>query len=223
MTLALMCMMLFSMVLPVHADKVEMTGTFSEMFELNTDGDSIFDIPIMNPGDRWENKVEIENTTGETMEVRLFEVVNKIEDDMLFNVLKIKITIDGEVFFEGTYNNIPQSEWIALKDREKVVFEIEMEFPGECGNEYQAKVLNSEWKFEARLPEGAPTEPSDPDTPTEPDDEKPSEPTTPPDDNPVPTGDARIYYITGMLCLGACILFIVVGKKDEKDDKKRTR
>ena len=198
--------MLCSTILPVHADEVEIMGTYSDMFELTTDGDSIFDIPIMNPGDRWENKVEIKNSTGEKMEVRLSEVVNKIDDDMLYNVLKIKIIINGELFYEGSYNNIPQSQWIPVKNNEKVVIEVEMEFPGECGNEYQAKLLDSEWKFEARLPEGV----------TE-------EPTTPPDDNPVPTGGARTFYITGMVCLGACILFILLGKKDDEDDKKRNR
>ena len=201
-----MLALLLSLSLPVYASSdVEMLGTFSDKFSLTSDGDNLFDIPIMNPGDVWENKLEIKNHTGEHMEVRLFEVINQIEDELLFNILEIQIYIDGELYYEGPYNKIPQSEWIGVENGKKIVVEVVLKFPGECGNEYQNKPFDSQWKFEARLME---TEPDKPDK----------------EDPPVPTGVVRGFYIAGMICLSSFILFLLLGKKDDKDkDKKRDK
>ena len=191
--------LLFSVV-PVHAiDNVEMTGTYSDKFELKLGENNLFDIAIMNPGDVWENSIDIKNTTGYDMEVRLFEVTNNIEDTMMFDVLQVIIEIDGEVVYEGPYNEIPASEWIKIKNGETAVVKVTLEFPGECGNEYQAKEFDSLWTFEARMDNS---------------DIKPEEP-------PVQTGVARTLYISGGICIGAFILFILLkDKKDEKDKKK---
>jgi hypothetical protein len=198
----LMIALLLSLITPVYAsDDVEMLGTFSDKFELTSDGDKLFDLTIMNPGDVWDNKLEIKNHTGEKMEVRLLEVVNKIEDALMFDILNVKIYFDDELYYEGPYNKIPTSEWIPVENGEKIIVKVVLEFPGECGNEYQNKPFDSEWKFEARLPE--PSQPSDPEEP------------------PVPTGVVRGFYVAGMICLGSFILFILLGKKkDEEDDKK---
>ena len=98
--------------------------------------------------------------TGEKMEVRLLEVVNKLEETQMFDILNVKIYFDDELYYEGPYNKIPTSEWIPVENGEKIIVKVVLEFPGECGNEYQNKPFDSEWKFEARLPE--PSQPSDP-------------------------------------------------------------
>lgn len=201
----LMLALLLSLSVPVYAsDDVEMLGTFSDKFELTADGDSLFDIPIMNPGDVWDNFLEIKNHTGEKMEVKLSEVVNKIEDPLMFDILQVQVYIDGELFYEGPYNKIPQSEWILVDNGKKIIVKVVLSFPGECGNEYQNKPFDSEWKFEARLPEIVPDKPDH-------------------EDPPVPTGVVRGFYIAGMICLGSFILFLLLGKdkKDDKKDKKR--
>ena len=198
-----MVALLLSLTSVYASDDVEMLGTFSDKFELTSDGDKLFDLTIMNPGDVWENKLEIKNHTGEKMEVRLVEVVNKLEENLMFDVLNVKIYIGEELHYEGPYNKIPASDWIVVENGELIIVKVVLEFPGECGNEYQNKPFDSEWKFEARLPE----------------------PSTPPVDQeepPVPTGVVRGFYLAGMVCLGSFILFILLGKKrDEDEDKKK--
>ena len=202
----LMLAVIMSMVMPVYAtDDVEILGTFSDKFELTSDGDKIFDIPLMGPGDAWENSIVIKNHTGEKMEVRLVEVVSKIADTKMFDILEVRVELPenkGGLYYEGLYNNIPQSEWFVMENNESVEIKISLGFPGKYGNEYQNLPFDSLWKFEARLPEGA--APENPDEP------------------PVPTGVVRGFYISGMLCLTAFIMFIVIGKKDKKDDDKQS-
>lgn len=203
--LACVLMLALLLTMPVYASSdAEMIGTYSDKFELTSYGDNLFDIPIMNPGDVWENDLEIKNNTGEKMEVQLSEVVNDIEDDMLFDILQVTIKINGKDFYKGSYNKIPKSEWIAVENGEKLIVSVVLEFPGECGNEYQGKVLDSTWKFEARLPDGA--------TPPE-----------EPDETPVPTGVIRGAYISGMICISAFIFFVILGKKKDEDKNKKNR
>lgn len=195
LTILLVIAMLFS--LPVYASDVEITGTFSDKFELTSSDGDLFDIPIMNPGDVWTAELEIKNQTNNKMEVQLVEVLSKIDDNLLFDTLLVKVEIDGEVFYEGPYNKIPKSEWLPMeKDAIKTV-KVTLSFPGDCGNEFQNKSFDSVWKFEARLPEGAP--------------EKPVEP-------PVQTGVVRVAYISGLVCVGAFLLFLLIGKDKKKDD-----
>lgn len=201
--LASILMLACLLAMPVYASTdVELIGTFSDKFELTSQGDNLFDIPIMNPGDVWENDLEIKNNTGEKMEVQLFGVVNDIVDTMLFDILDVIIEFNGEIYYEGKYNNIPQSEWITLENGEELIVSVRLEFPGSCGNEYQGKLLDSTWRFEARLPDGATPPPTEPET-------------------PVPTGVVRGAYISAMICIGAFICLIILGKKD--DDKKKKR
>lgn len=196
-----MIALLLSLTVQVYADEVSITGTFSDKFELTSDGKKLFDIPIMNPGDVWESDLTIKNTTGEKMEVRLADVFSKLDDNLIFNILDVEIYMNGELFYKGPYNEVPQSEWVLLEHGKELKLDIVLRFPGDCGNEYQNKPFDSEWKFEARLPEGV-----------EPDEEDP----------PVQTGVVRGFYIAGMICLGSVILFIVLGKKkDDEDEKKK--
>ena len=191
------------LIVPVYASSdAEMIGTYSDKFELTSYGDNLFDIPIMNPGDIWTSDLEVKNSTGEKMEVQLVEVVNDITDSMLFDILQVTIMMGDEEYYKGPYNSIPKSEWIILENGSKLVFTVTLEFPGSCGNEYQGKILDSTWKLEARLPDGAPEPPEE---------EQP----------PVPTGVIRGAYISGMICIGAFIFFIILGKK--KDDNKKKR
>lgn len=199
---SIVLIILFSM-MPVHVhatsiDNVEITGTYSDKFILNVANEKLFDIAIMNPGDVWENDIEIKNDTGYDMEVRLEEVVNKIEDTMLFDVLNVTIIMNGEVIYEGPYNSIPASEWVTVKNGETLVFTVILEFPAECGNEYQNKNFDSNWKFAARLPDGVGKEPEDPD---------------------VQTGVARTLYIGAGVCIGAAILIFLL--RDKEEDKKK--
>lgn len=203
--LACALMLALLLTIPVYASSdAEMIGTYSDKFELTVHGDDLFDIPIMNPGDVWNSDLEIKNHTGEKMEVKLSEVVNDIQDAMMFDVLEVTILLNGEEFYKGPYNEVPMSQWISVENGEKVVVSVTLKFPGECGNEYQGKILDSTWKFEARLPDGAP-----------PVEDKP--------EDPVPTGVIRGAYICGMICIGAFIFFILLGKKKDDDEKAKTR
>lgn len=198
MTILLIIAMLFSY--PVYASDVEITGTFSDKFQLSSSEGDLFDIPIMNPGDTWVGTIEINNQTKNKMEVQLVEVINKIDDGFLYDALLVKVEIDGKVYYEGPYNKIPKSEWLPMEDGTTKTVKVTLSFPGDCGNEYQNKSFDSLWKFEARLPEGAP--------------EKPVEP-------PVQTGVARIAYVSGLVCLGAFILFLLIGKDKKKDEEEK--
>lgn len=186
-------------VVPVYAiDNVEMTGTYSDKFELKLGNDTLFNIAIMNPGDVWENSIDIKNTTGYDMEVRLLDVINQIEDSMLFDALEVIVEINGEVLYEGPYNAIPSSEWIKVKNGESAIVKVTLVFPGECGNEYQNKPFDSLWKFEARIDNSDIPDPEDP---------------------PVQTGVARGLYIGGGICIGAFILLFLL--RDKENNKKR--
>ena len=193
-----------SLVLPVFAapDGVEIVGNYSDKFELTGSGGSLFSIPIMNPGDVWGNKVNITNNAGNKMEVQLSEVVNDIEDSMIFDVLQVTIYINDEVFYEGPYNKIPKSEWIVIENGKTLEFDVVLKFPGECGNEYQGKEFDSTWKFESRLPEGV----------------KPNE-----DNEDVQTGvDSKFILYVGLAAFtGTCLaLLILPGKRNKKEDDK---
>lgn len=201
-------MLASSFITPVYAEtEVKMTGTYYDKFELKGNGTSLFDIPIMNPGDVWENSISIKNTTSDNMEVKLSEITNKNKDNLLFDVLEVVIKINGEVIYEGLYKDVPSSKWVTVSPNSSMVVDVTLKFPGECGNEYQGKKLDSTWTFEARLPDGA--------TPT---------PKPPKDDkNPVPTGVVSGLYVGASICLGSLLFFILLGKRKDDEEKPKNR
>lgn len=193
----LLCLSLIS---PVYAADAEIVGSFSDKFKLTTVDGSLFDIPIMNPGDVWESDLVIRNISDSKMQVKLLQVMNSIEDDLLFDILHVSISIDGVLFYEGPYNQIPASEWITIEKGKTCNFDITLSFPGDCGNEYQDKEFDSLWEFDAKLME--------------------VEDTTIEDDTQ--TGVARTLYIGAMVCIGAFLAFVLLYKeKDDEKSKKR--
>lgn len=213
--LFMICLML-SFISPVYAvkmDGVEITGTYSEQFKLETSSGSLFELPIMNPGDIWENKVNIKNDTESPMEIKLSEVVSDIEDTDIFDVLEAEIYINDKLFFEGLYKDIPASEWITIEPGDEIAIDVVLKFPGTCGNEYQGKEFDSTWKFESRLPEGA----------KPPVDAEPDKDTTVKDETVPDSGrESNFHLFIGLAAIsGVCLLLLIIPfKKNDKEEKR---
>lgn len=137
-------------------------GEYADKLELSVDNDYFFRSDIMNPGDAWETRMEIRNTGKKDIEVSLLEIVNKLSDSLLLDVLDLKISLpDGTVVYDGKYSKTrtPVIDWIPLKAGQTLELLIEKSFPAECGNDYQAASFHTEWIFEVRA-----QEPESPDT-----------------------------------------------------------
>lgn len=128
-------------------------GEYADKLELSVDNDYFFRSDIMNPGDAWETRMEIRNTGKKDIEVSLLEIVNKLSDSLLLDVLDLKISLpDGTVIYDGKYSKTrtPVIDWIPLKAGQTLELLIEKSFPAECGNDYQAASFHTEWIFEVR-------------------------------------------------------------------------
>ena len=137
---------------------VTLIGTYAESLKLQSDNDHFFRSKIMNPGDVWNSVILIRNDGRKELEFSLVQILNRMKDASLFNVLQLQIIgKDGQILYNGSYgaSGYPVTKWISLSPGEEQYLNIVTAFPGICGNEYQAKGFESDWVFEARAKESA--------------------------------------------------------------------
>lgn len=133
-------------------------GTYTDSLSISTDNDSFFRVSIMNPGDRWESHITIRNNGEKDIQVSFREILDKLNDPFLLDVLDLKIVLnDKEVVYDGKYaaTSSPIIDWFTLKSGKEAVLTVLTGFPDNCGNDYQGKKFDTDWIFEVRAEEPA--------------------------------------------------------------------
>lgn len=140
--------------LEVYADTT-IKGDITNKLVLEADSKLFSHLEILNPGDRWDDKIIIKNESDYDYQVSLVEIANNIKDDALYNIVESTITFDDEVIYKGTLNAFINctEKWIDIKAKNKIVFKVSFYAPDELDNSYQGKDLNAKFVFEARIEE----------------------------------------------------------------------
>ena len=158
-TMLLFAALLFTSVfMPQLADAADFDGTVKlegeETFSLTADELRLFDLENIAPGDVRTGKLHIENTTNSKMECRILSIMSYSKDKRLFNAMKLRITDEnGTEFYAGPYggNGSEPLVSIPLNGKKVKALNVEVTFPSDKGNEYQATKMDSIWTFEARV------------------------------------------------------------------------
>ena len=158
-TMLLFAALLFTSVfMPQLADAADFDGTVKlegeETFSLTADELRLFDLENIAPGDVRTGKLHIENTTNSKMECRILSIMSYSKDKRLFNAMKLRITDEnGTELYTGPYggNGSEPLVSIPLNGKQVKALDVEVTFPSDKGNEYQAAEMDSIWTFEARV------------------------------------------------------------------------
>lgn len=139
----------------VPEDTIELTGTLSGTFELNSSDMELFALKRMVPGDSWSGKINVVNKTGTDMEISLISIASNLEDLTLFNALDLTILVEGEPVYEGSYGATadPITPKMTVSKDKPLTFDITVSLPATAGNEIRAKQMDSTWVFEANCEE----------------------------------------------------------------------
>lgn len=136
--------------------KIKLEG--EENFSLTASQMRLFDFENIAPGDVCTGTLQIENTTDMKMECRIVSVMSYSEDKRLFNAMKLRITSrDGTVLYDGPYGGpyggrgSESLAAISVKPQKAKTLNVEVSFPSDMGNDYQAAEMDSIWSFEARV------------------------------------------------------------------------
>lgn len=132
--------------------KIKLEG--EENFSLTASQMRLFDFENIAPGDVRTGTLQIENTTDMKMECRIASVMSYSEDKRLFNAMKLRITSrDGTVLYDGPYGGRGSESLaaISVKPQKAKTLNVEVFFPSDMGNDYQAAEMDSIWSFEARV------------------------------------------------------------------------
>lgn len=158
-TMLLFAALLFTAVfMPWLANAADFDGTVKlegeETFSLTADELRLFDLENIAPGDVRTGKLHIENTTNSKMECRILSIMSYSKDKRLFNAMKLRITDEnGTELYTGPYggNGSEPLVSIPLNGKQVKALDVEVTFPSDKGNEYQATKMDSIWTFEARV------------------------------------------------------------------------
>lgn len=102
------------------------------------------------PADIYKNDINIYNEGKHDTEVFFYVSDMDIKDKSLLDVIKLKLSIDGNVFYDGTLRAeelIKQRSLIKMKPNEKHILSYEITVPSELKDEYQGKLDNFAWNF----------------------------------------------------------------------------
>lgn len=158
-TLLLFAALFFTSVfMPQLTNAADFDGTVKlegeETFSLTADELRLFDLENIAPGDVRTGKLHIENTTNSKMECRILSIMSYSKDKRLFNAMKLRITDEnGTELYAGPYggNGSEPLVSIPLNGKQVKALDVEVTFPSDKGNEYQATKMDSIWAFEARV------------------------------------------------------------------------
>lgn len=132
--------------------KIKLEG--EENFSLTASQMRLFDFENIAPGDVRTGTLQIENTTDMKMECRIASVMSYSENKRLFNAMKLRITSrDDTVLYDGPYGGRGSESLaaISVKPQKTKTLNVEVSFPSDMGNDYQAAEMDSIWSFEARV------------------------------------------------------------------------
>lgn len=136
----------------VYEGEIELTGAYNGEFSLDSSDVYLFKLENMAPGDSWEGKIHIKNSSGARMEVAILSIVSNLKDTRLFDVLDLKISTGGKEIYSGSYGKTkePITTFYELPVWQTITFDVVVTFPKDCGNEYQGTEMDSTWTFEGR-------------------------------------------------------------------------
>lgn len=147
-----------SVFMPQLTNAADFDGTVKlegeETFSLTADELRLFDLANIAPGDVRTGKLHIENTTNSKMVCRILSIMSYSKDKRLFNAMKLRITDEnGTELYAGPYggNGSEPLVSIPLNGKKVKALNVEVTFPSDKGNEYQATKMDSIWTFEARV------------------------------------------------------------------------
>lgn len=151
--------MVFCLLLFIYPMEVKAEETKSEFFTVNLE---VGEHNCVAPGDIFTETFTIKNTYNKPIRVRVCKVSN-VEDSVLYSALKAGwINGNSPVNF-GSFDNLT-TDWFSIGVGQSLDMELDMYFPFELGNEYQATKLIAEFTFECRVPKDAVNAPDTGDT-----------------------------------------------------------
>lgn len=203
-----------------------LSGQFGEdALVLDFDNDWFLHAPIVDPCDTFDSNITIKNNSDKDMEVRLIDIINQLEDNLMYKAFTVEIKKDGEVLYKGGLgdNKGDIIEWITIKPGELIVLNINTQFSCEAGNEYQNKEMVTSWLFEGRIEEKEKPKEDKPDIPDKPDKpkeekittEKPKEEITQTSDMSNVNQYLNIMSVVLLMLIAGLLAFNV--KKERKD------
>ena len=147
----------------VAEGEIELTGRFNGKFTLDSSDLYLFKLENMVPGDSWEGKIHVKNSSGARMEIAILSIVSNLKDTKLFDALDLKISTGGKEIYSGSYGKTkePITTFYELPMWETITFDVVVTFPKECGNEFMNTKMDSTWTFEGRY-YGRGSDPLDP-------------------------------------------------------------
>ena len=204
----------------VFEGEIELTGTCNGKFSLDSSDLYLFKLENIAPGDSWQGKIHVKNSSGARMEIAILSIVSNLKDTKLFDALDLKISTGGKEIYSGSYGKTtePITAFYELPLWETITFDIVVTFPKECGNEYQNTKMDSTWTFEGRY-YGRGSDPLDP-------------PVDPPIkiqtgvDMSAGTSQNATWLVISVLCLLAAAVIayqVCEAKKRINDTKKKGR
>ena len=147
-----------SVFMPQLTNAADFDGTVKlegeETFSLTADELRLFDLENIAPGDVRTGNLQIENTTNSKMVCRILSIMSYSKDKRLFNAMKLRIMDEnGTELYAGPYggNGSEPLVSISLNGKKVKALNVEVTFPSDKGNEYQATKMDSIWTFEARV------------------------------------------------------------------------
>ena len=136
----------------VIEEEIELTGKYNGIFSLDSSTMELFRLENVVPGDSWEGKFHVRNTTKDKMEFAILSIVSNLKDHTLYNALDLQIYHDGEEIYNGSYGATqePISRFYTINAGKKITFDFVVSLPKTVGNEVQNKKMDSTWTYEAR-------------------------------------------------------------------------
>ena len=132
---------------------IELTGSAAAgEYRLTANEFPLFRLDNQAPGDTQMGSVKVLNNTSDKMTVRVLDIVNNLEEDpALFELLDLRIYADGKEVYQGKYAGTqdPVTKTYTLKPGTSMTFGVLVSFPADAGNEYQGKLMDSTWIFQA--------------------------------------------------------------------------
>lgn len=132
--------------------KITLEG--EETFSLTASELRLFDFENIAPGDVRNGKLQIKNATDKKMECQVLSIMSYSKDKRLFDAMTLRILDeDGTVLYTGPYggNDSEPLASITVKAKKERELALEVSFPSDQGNAYQATEMDSIWTFEARV------------------------------------------------------------------------
>lgn len=152
-------LMVFCLLLCIYPMEVKAEETKSKFFTVDLE---VTDYNCLNPGDTFSKEVEVKNTYNKPIRVRVCDVAN-IDNSVLYTALKADWDSKNSSTATGSFDDLT-TDWFDIGVGQTVKLKLNMYFPGELGNKYQATKLNAKFTFECRVPEDAVSIPNTGDT-----------------------------------------------------------